>query len=143
MTSSVTTCQSERMPLPNVDALLICKCCPWPELHKQRCNSCTADCRLLKATVAAGKLVHKSNVYSEEVVIKHINNMGIILLTFFSIMHGQDNWRGQYVAQKHGDHTAWDADFVFGLLEEFFEITGAFSLLDMQEEQQRNDKVQN
>jgi len=71
-----------------------------------------------------------------------MNNMGIILPTFLSIIRTQDKWRGQYVAQKDGDHTAWDAAFVFGLLERFFEITGAFSLLDMQEERQRNDKVQ-
>jgi hypothetical protein len=68
--------------------------------------------------------------------------MGTVLPNFFSIMRAQDNWRGRYVTQKYGDHTAWDADFVFWLLERFFEITGAFSLLDMQEEQQRNDKVQ-
>jgi len=61
-----------------------------------------------------------------------MNNMGIILPTFLSIIRTQDKWRGQYVAQKDGDHTAWDAAFVFGLLERFFEITGAFSLLDMQ-----------
>lgn len=68
--------------------------------------------------------------------------MGIILPTFLSIMRGQDNWRGQYVTKEYDDHTAWGADFIFGLLERFFEITGAFSLLDLQEEQQRNDKVQ-
>lgn len=67
--------------------------------------------------------------------------MGTVLPNFFSIMRAQDNWRGRYVTQKYGDHIAWDADFVFWLLERFFEITGAFSLLDMQEEQQRNDKV--
>jgi len=81
-------------------------------------------------------------VYSEEVVIEHIHNMGIILPTFLSIMHGQDSWTGQHVTEKYGDHTAWDADYIFWLLERFFEITGAFSLLDTQEEQQRNDKVQ-
>ncbi|KAL0021607.1 hypothetical protein WJX79_005085 [Trebouxia sp. C0005] len=97
--------------------------------------------QVVEATVAAGKLVHKSHVYSEEVAIKHIHNMGIILPTFLSIMRGQDNWRGQYVTKEYDDHTAWGADFIFGLLERFFEITGAFSLLDLQEEQQRNDKI--
>ena len=66
--------------------------------------------------------------------------MGIVLPTFLSIMRAQDNWSVSY-AKIWGSYSL-GCRLCFWLLERFFEITGAFSLLDMQEEQQRNDKVQ-
>ena len=67
--------------------------------------------------------------------------MAIIMPTFLNVMHGQDNWQGQHVTEVYGDHTAWDAPFLVDMLEKFFRITESFSMIDLQEEQHRVDKV--
>ena len=67
--------------------------------------------------------------------------MAVIMPTFLNVMHGQDNWQGQHVTEVYGDHTSWDAPFLVGMLDKFLQITQSFSMIDLQEEQQRIDKV--
>lgn len=95
----------------------------------------------VEATVAAGKLVHKVDIEAPERAIAPIVGMGVMLPTFLNVLHGQDNWQGQHVSEVYGDHTSWDRPFVADLLGKFFQITRSFSLVNLQEELARTDKV--
>ncbi|KAL3156542.1 hypothetical protein ABBQ38_000837 [Trebouxia sp. C0009 RCD-2024] len=97
----------------------------------------------VEATVAAGRLVHKVGVQDSERAVAPIAGMGVILPTFLNVMHGQDNWQGRHVSEVYGDHTSWDAPFLVDLLGKFFQITQSFSLVDLQEELARTDKIDN
>lgn len=81
------------------------------------------DLQVVEATVAAGKLVHKVDIQAPERAVAPIAGMGVILPTFLTVMHGQDNWKGLHVSQVYGDHTSWDAPFLIDLLGRFFQIT--------------------
>lgn len=61
--------------------------------------------------------------------------------TFLNVMHGQDNWQGQHVTEQYGDHSAWDAPDLVNMLNKFFRITKAFSMINLEEEEERIDKV--
>ena len=67
--------------------------------------------------------------------------MAVIMPTFLNVMHGQETWQGQHVTEVYGDHTAWDMPFLVNMLDKFFQITQSFGMIDLQEEQQRIDKV--
>lgn len=97
--------------------------------------------QVVEATVAAEKLVHKSDVHAQEVAIAPIVGMAVIMPTFLNVMYGQENWQGRHVTEVYGDHTAWNAPFVVDMLTKFLRITQSFSLVDLQEELQRVDKV--
>lgn len=97
--------------------------------------------QVVEATVAAGKLVHKVGVQAPDRAVAPIAGMGVILPTFLNVMHGQENWQGRHVSEVYGDHTSWDAPFLVDLLGKFFQITQSFSLVDLQEELARTDKV--
>ena len=56
-------------------------------------------------------------------------------------MYGQDNWQGQHVTEVYGDHTIWDAPFIVNMLNDFFQITQSFSLINLEEAVKRVDKV--
>ncbi|KAL3132278.1 hypothetical protein ABBQ32_008863 [Trebouxia sp. C0010 RCD-2024] len=99
--------------------------------------------QVVEATVAAGKLVHKVGVQAPDRAVAPIAGMGVILPTFLNVMHGQENWQGRHVSEVYGDHTSWDAPFLVDLLGKFFQITQSFSLVDLQEELARTDKIDN
>ncbi len=61
--------------------------------------------------------MHKWDVYSQETAIESIAGMAVLLPTFLSIMRGQENWQAAHVTKLYADHTAWDAAFVFSMLE--------------------------
>lgn len=67
--------------------------------------------------------------------------MAVLMPTFLNVMHGQDNWQGQHVTELYGDHSAWDTPFLVNMLNKFFRIAKAFSMIDLEEEEERIDKV--
>ena len=114
---------------------------PKSNLYRCKTSQLGGELQAVEATVAAGKLVHKVGVQAPERAVAPIVGMGVILPTFLNVMHGQDNWQGQHVSEVYGDHTSWDAPFLVDLLGKFFHITRSFSLVDLQEELARTDKV--
>lgn len=102
----------------------------------------TCHClQVVEATVAAEKLVHKTHVDAEETAVAPIAGMAVLMPTFLNVMHGQDNWQGQHVSELYGDHSAWDVPDLVIMLNKFFRITKAFSMIDLEEEEERIDKV--
>ncbi len=102
----------------------------------------TAHCRLqvVEATAASGAFTYKFDIDSIPETITSIRDYLAVIPTMTAI-HGQDTWGGQHVSEKYGDHIAWDASTIVTMLTEFFNVTGAVSVPDLEEYAWRLDKV--
>lgn len=94
----------------------------------------------VEATADAEELVYKSSLEEQAQPIIPITGY-VVILTMCWAVHGENNWQGESVSAKFGDHTVWGTEFLDRMLRFFFSVAQAKSFPTLEQFAWQVDKV--